>query len=197
MVHGKNRIPYWIDRRLTGLVGPEYHTIISFGLPIEPEDSQYGKYRMKGLSNDKVSEPDIPTTKHCDRGEIGMGKIKRISVAAASRLHWVMLATAGIAIITAVLTPSTDEYPAGFAGVSAPIVALCTATVALIHAVNGGVRIGRTKGIFLVLGSVTSAYLWMADAADAHLLSLEVPILLLMIFALASLFVLVATLILS
>ena len=45
MVHGKNRIPYWIDRRLTGLVGPEYHAIISFGLPIEPEDSQYGKYR--------------------------------------------------------------------------------------------------------------------------------------------------------
>ena len=24
MVHGKNRIPYWIDRRLTGLAGPEY-----------------------------------------------------------------------------------------------------------------------------------------------------------------------------
>ena len=51
MVHGKNRIPYWIDRRLTGLAGPEYHAIISFGLPIEPEDSQYGKYRLyiKGL----------------------------------------------------------------------------------------------------------------------------------------------------
>ena len=43
MVHGKNRIPYWIDRRLTGLAGPEYHAIISFGLPFEPEDSQYGK----------------------------------------------------------------------------------------------------------------------------------------------------------
>ena len=39
MAHGKKRIPYWIDRRLTGLVGPEYHAIISFGLPIEPEDS--------------------------------------------------------------------------------------------------------------------------------------------------------------
>ena len=46
MVHGKNSIPYWIDRRLTGLAGPEYHAIISFGLPIEPEDSQYGKSRM-------------------------------------------------------------------------------------------------------------------------------------------------------
>ena len=46
MVHGKNRIPYWIDRRLNGLAGPEYHAIISFGLPFEPEDCQYGKYRM-------------------------------------------------------------------------------------------------------------------------------------------------------
>ena len=46
MGHGKKRISYWIDRRLTGLAGPEYHAIISFGLPIEPEDSQYGKYRI-------------------------------------------------------------------------------------------------------------------------------------------------------
>ena len=49
MVHGKNSIPYWIDRRLTGLAGTEYHAIISFGLPIEPEDSQYGKYRLNSL----------------------------------------------------------------------------------------------------------------------------------------------------
>ena len=46
MVHGKNRIPYRIDRRLTGLAGPDYDATISFGLPFEPEDSQYGKYRL-------------------------------------------------------------------------------------------------------------------------------------------------------
>ena len=49
MVHGKNRIPYWIDRRLSGLAGPDYDATISFGLPIEPEDSQYGKSRYIGL----------------------------------------------------------------------------------------------------------------------------------------------------
>ena len=48
MVHGKNRIPYWIDRRLTGLAGPDYDATISFGLPLEPEDSQYGKSRLGG-----------------------------------------------------------------------------------------------------------------------------------------------------
>ena len=47
MVHGKKRIPYWIDRRLNGLAGPDYDAAISFGLPHEPEDSQYGKYRVR------------------------------------------------------------------------------------------------------------------------------------------------------
>ena len=50
MVHGKNRIPCRIDRRLTGLAGSDYAATISFGLPIEPEDSQYGKYRFNALS---------------------------------------------------------------------------------------------------------------------------------------------------
>ena len=51
MVHGKNRIPYRIDRRLTGLAGPDYDATISFGLPFEPEDSQYGEYRLIRVSN--------------------------------------------------------------------------------------------------------------------------------------------------
>ena len=46
MVHGENRIPYWIDRSLTGLAEPDYDAAISFGLPYEPEDSQYGEYRI-------------------------------------------------------------------------------------------------------------------------------------------------------
>ena len=45
MVHGKNRISYWIDRSLTGLAGPDYDATISFGLPYEPEYSQYGESR--------------------------------------------------------------------------------------------------------------------------------------------------------
>ena len=49
MAHGKNRIPYWIDRRLTGLAGPEYHAIISFGLPFESEDCQYGKSQVTSV----------------------------------------------------------------------------------------------------------------------------------------------------
>ena len=29
---------------------PDYDATISFGLPFEPEDSQYGKYRLKQLA---------------------------------------------------------------------------------------------------------------------------------------------------
>ena len=48
MVHGKNRIPYRIDRRLTGLAGPEYAATISVGLPFESEDCQNGESRLRG-----------------------------------------------------------------------------------------------------------------------------------------------------
>ena len=47
MVHGKNRFPYWIDRSLTGLAGPEYDATISFGLPFELGDCPYGESRVK------------------------------------------------------------------------------------------------------------------------------------------------------
>ena len=46
MVHGKNRIPYRRDRRLTGLAGPDYDATISFGLPFELGDCPYGKSRF-------------------------------------------------------------------------------------------------------------------------------------------------------
>ena len=42
----------WIDRRLTGLAGPEYHAIISFGLPFESEDCQYGKSQFRGRAHE-------------------------------------------------------------------------------------------------------------------------------------------------
>ena len=55
MVHGENRIPYWIDRSLTGLAGPEYDATISFGLPFELGDCPYGKYRL----NARTSPPTL------------------------------------------------------------------------------------------------------------------------------------------
>ena len=52
MVHGKNRISYRIDRRLTGLAGPDYDAPISFGLPSDSEDCQYGKSRLRSIGDE-------------------------------------------------------------------------------------------------------------------------------------------------
>ena len=38
-----------IYRRLNGLAGPDYDDTISFGLPIEPEDCQYGESRSRSF----------------------------------------------------------------------------------------------------------------------------------------------------
>ena len=62
MVHGKNRIPYRIDRRLTGLAGPDYGATISFGLPLEPEDSQYGKSPGESSSHELSGGYQLPNT---------------------------------------------------------------------------------------------------------------------------------------
>ena len=56
MLYDCKRISYRIDRRLSGLAGPDYDATISFGLPIEPEDSQYGKYQFTG---DSDTEPRL------------------------------------------------------------------------------------------------------------------------------------------
>ena len=55
MVYDYKRIPYWVDRRLTGFAVPDYDATISFGLPFESEDSQYGKYRWIRTSTSEDS----------------------------------------------------------------------------------------------------------------------------------------------
>ena len=52
MVHGENRIPYWIDRRLTSLAEPDDDATISFGLPFELGDCPYGKSRLDPVTGD-------------------------------------------------------------------------------------------------------------------------------------------------
>ena len=79
----------------------------------------------------------------------------------------------------AILSESTEEDPAGIAG----LVALCIASTVLAQAVNGGeLQIRRAPRIFIGLGSMASAYLWVADAADTHPANLSFLLLLLLLF---------------
>ena len=42
IVHGKKRIPCWIDRRLTGLAAPDYDATISWGCPLSLKTPNMG-----------------------------------------------------------------------------------------------------------------------------------------------------------
>ena len=56
MLYDCKRIPYRIDRRPTGLAGPDYDATISFGLPFKPEDSQYGKFPGLASTRSRTTE---------------------------------------------------------------------------------------------------------------------------------------------
>ena len=79
MVHGENRIPYWIDWRLSGLAGPDYDATISFGLPIELGDCPYGKSRLIGELSPKHTY-SAPGMKH----DLQRSALRWLSVLAAS-----------------------------------------------------------------------------------------------------------------
>ena len=84
---------------------------------------------------------------------------------------WYVAAAASAAISFSIplLTTPTDQDPTGGAGKFAPLVAICVAAMVLTEAVNArGLQIRKITGIFIALGSMASAYLWMADAGEIH-----------------------------
>lgn len=101
--------------------------------------------------------------------------------------HWIMAVVAAAAFAHPMLTPSTEANPTANAGLFAPVIALCTATIVLAQAVNpGGLRIRRMPGILIGVGSLLSAYLWMTAEAGAHPRDPALPIVLFILFALAA-----------
>ena len=97
---------------------------------------------------------------------------------------------AAIALLIPFLTAPTDQDPTGGAGPFAPIVALCVAAMILAEAVRGGgLQIRRMPSIFIGLGSMGSAYLWMAAESEVHPLDPELPLALAVLFAMAAVMV--------
>ena len=100
----------------------------------------------------------------------------------------VAAAAAAIAFLIPFLNAPTDQDPTGGAEPFAPIVALCVAAMILAEAVKGqGLQIRRMPSIFIGLGSMGSAYLWMAAGSDAHPLDPKLPVTLAILFAMAAL----------
>ena len=85
MLYDCKRISYWIDRRLTGLAGPDYAATISFGLPLEPEDSQYGKSRLMSMRKScspsyraRTKHPHDPGSTKYIRRSPSLGPLRKV-----------------------------------------------------------------------------------------------------------------------
>ena len=97
-----------------------------------------------------------------------------------------------IAFIFPLLNAPSDQDPTGGAGLFAPVVALCVAAMILTEAIKAeGLKVRRIPGILIGLGSMGSAYLWMATESDAHPLDPELPVTLAILFGIAALMLMV------
>ena len=107
-------------------------------------------------------------------------------------IFWTMVIAVAFAVVAVVVhaveTPTTDPNPAEMAGIFAPIVALCTAFMALSQAANGrSLRIRPKPGIYIGGGSVICAYLWIVDESGNHLFDPMLPLILFVFLAISAL----------
>ena len=92
-----------------------------------------------------------------------------------------------VAFVAPLFEESTKDDPTGGAGISAPIVALCTAAVLLSQAMTaGGMQFRRIPGLFVGIGSIASAYLWIAAEARVNPFDPELPLVLGILLAAAA-----------
>lgn len=115
---------------------------------------------------------------------------KRVKV--TNFIFWTMVVAVASSIIAVIVhaieTPTTDPNPAEMAGIFAPIVALCTAFMALSQAANGrSLRIRPKPGIYIGGGSVICAYLWIVDESGNHLFDPMLPLILFVFLAISAL----------
>ena len=85
---------------------------------------------------------------------------------------WFLIAagTAGVSfVISLAVAPTDPQNPGREAGMFAPVIAICVAAMLLAEALNArGLQLRRTPGILIALGSMASAYLWMAAESGTH-----------------------------
>lgn len=114
-------------------------------------------------------------------------------------LAFCYLCMVGVAIFSFVIPmtgSASADYPAGSAGLFAPIVALSVAATVLLQGAIANIqKLRRLQPAFIGLGSMASAYLWMADAADTHPTDPALSLPVLMLFGMAGAFVATAAMI--
>ena len=74
-----------------------------------------------------------------------------------------------LAFLTAVISTPTERQPSGEAGLYAPVMAIGVGTLLLLNRTRfGGSRGKLIRELMVIAGSMGSAVLWLADAAETH-----------------------------
>lgn len=103
-------------------------------------------------------------------------KSKLAAIGSALGIYWyIALVILGIfSFIAPLTTEPTADDPAGQAGLYAALVALCTAGIFLTEAAKG-LKIRPLPNVCIGVGTLASAYLWIADEAGVHPTKLSLP----------------------
>lgn len=102
-----------------------------------------------------------------------MKKIREIAARLKAKivgLYYVAtISLAVFAFLTPLLTSATEEEPTGGAGLYAALIALCAAAILISEAAtNAGSPMRRLPSIFIGIGCMANAYLWVAEEAEIH-----------------------------
>ena len=92
-----------------------------------------------------------------------------------------------LAFVAPLVETITPDNPTGGAGVYAPIIALCTAAMAILESVVTEEQGRIISKIFIAVGALASSYLWIAEGAKMHPFEPTLSLQLLLLFGLTGL----------
>ena len=101
-------------------------------------------------------------------------------------IYWLPAIMGAISFAVPMMVPATESRPAAHAGSFGAIVALCTAAILVFEALRGeSIKFRRTPSVLIGVGSMLSAYLFLASEANAHPTdpSVSLPLLWLLVLA--------------
>ena len=121
--------------------------------------------------------------------ENGMSKLKSKLAAIRSTLgiYWYIVSVILIIVtlLASMITEPTTDNPAGEAGLYAALVALCTAGIILAEALRES-KDNLMPKICIGLGTLATAYLWIADEPGMHPRNPSLPGNILLLYLLAT-----------
>ena len=114
-------------------------------------------------------------------------KSKFAAIRSALGIYWYIVSVilGIVTFVASMTTEPTANDPAGQAGLYAALVALCTAGIVLAEAARES-KVRPLPKVCIGVGTLATAYLWIADEAGVHPMNLSLPGSILLLYLLAA-----------